>query len=58
MPTLPTPTTCRTTSTAVKRSNNRRRSSWSVRRYSREQPLHDVALLVVVEGDAQRGLRV
>ena len=33
MPTLPTPTTWRTTSTGVKRSNSVRRSSCSVSRY-------------------------
>ena len=34
MPTLPTPTTWRTTSTGVNRSNNVRRSSWRVSLYS------------------------
>ena len=44
-------------STGVKRSNSLRRSSCRVRRYSAEQPLDDVALLVVVERHAQRRLR-
>ena len=57
MPTLPTPTTCRTTSTAVKRSNKPAAVLLERQAVFAEEPLDDVALLIVVEGDAQRGLR-